>query len=151
MNTKRFTLIVDFDKRRWRMFPFKGKYGGIDPHLKLEHFPVRYSGKAEVTVELVQHEVGTTFKEHLTICERQGAHEIDRAITEVFLRKFPDEHKESWILSPCGSELKCGTYQGVAYVAAEQGIISLRVCWSCDRWEQSGKYLVVRKIKPLAA
>jgi hypothetical protein len=148
---KFFTFTVDFDDPKWKAFPFKGNYAGVNSDLKSEHFPVRYSGKAEVTVEVVQYDEGKTFEEHLNICQKQGAPEIDLPISETFHELFPDERKKGWILSPCGSQVERGGRRSVAFVSADGLGVYLYIYWIDCRWYQSDRFLVLREVKPLAA
>lgn len=150
-NQRFFTFTVDFNDPKWKEFPFKGNYNYVNPNLRLDHFPVRYSGKAEVTVELVQYDKGKTFSEHLAICKEQDAPEIDRPISETFHELFPNERKKGWILSVCGAQFEHDGRQSVACVDAGEDGVSLDIAWVDSRLSQSDRFLVLREVKPLAA
>jgi hypothetical protein len=146
-----FTFIVDFDDPKWKEFPFKGNYNYANPDLKSEHFPVRFQGKAEVTVELVQYDKGKTLSEHLSICKKQNAPEIDRPISETFHELFPNERNKCWILSVCGAQFELDGDQDVAYVDADENGVDLSIDFVGRRLDQGDRFLVLREVKPLAA
>ena len=120
-------------------------------NLKAEHFPVRYSGKAEVTVELVRHDEGYSFEQHFAAIKKENALKIDRAISETFHALFPDERKKGRIVSPCGNKLEIDGNQNLAYVLATHNVVSLHFYWIDLRWHESHQFLVLRSIKPLSA
>lgn len=158
MSNQIFSFIVDFDDPKWASVPVKGDiYQSVrDDILTAKHFPVRYKGRAMVTVELVPYTEGASFEEHLAVWKEQGANEIDRAISETFHEKNPEERKKNHIWSLCGSQFLYD-FPTIAYISANEVALTAWIIWLYrllkprDPGDEPFVFLVLREVKPLAA
>jgi hypothetical protein len=151
MTEKFFTFPVDFDDPRWKKLPAQGEHTRVNPNVWIENFPVRFSGRAKVTVELVQYDHEISIGEHFELIEGQDALYIDRPITETFHEFFPAQRNKGWILSPCGTQLELGGEKYIASISANDKGIVLQPYPPKVSWDQREQFLVLRGIKPLAA
>lgn len=145
-----YTFTVDFDDPKWRKPPVGGNYSYVNPANTAVHFPIRFSGKAEVVVELVQYHKGMTYAGHLAVCKDQNALEIDRPITETFHELYPNERLKGWILSLCGVEHESAANRVCYFIEADMQGLSFCIDWVNTRLDRERWFLVLREMKPLA-
>jgi hypothetical protein len=147
-----FTFVVDCDNPLWSKYPYQGRYVLVDPYLKAGYFPIRFSGKIQVTVEIISYPKDCTLREHLGILVAKGTLSADRAITETFHEKFPEERlKGDWIFSPCGAQFKYGNEPMIASIVGHGDGIELYSCSIDEYLDHTYRLLVLRDVKPLAA
>lgn len=145
-----FSYLVDFGDPRWKEDLSSKEYLGIDEEVKVKHFPIRYNGKAIVTVELVTLPEYSSIDDYFTLCREQGALKIDRAIVETFHKLFPQEKEIAWIISPCGTNLIEEThFRDRACILASSRGISLTHHCTHRAWINFTRYLVLREVKPI--
>lgn len=103
-DSKTFTVSVNYDDPRWREISCED-FVSIEPPITDYHFWFARHGQGDVVIEYVIFANEPTGWEVLDEMKRCGLRAPDRAETETFLDKFPDEQKKFSIISLCGTEV----------------------------------------------
>ena len=140
-----FTMVVDYASDRWKSIN-KALYAYINDSLTVADFPIAGTGTGEVTYDYVTFDHEPTTQEVFDEIERRGnVRRPDRAEAETFLEKNPEERKQAPVIALCGSIVDRSGDRSVACVDANGNGLCLRWGWLDDRWNQSCRFLVVRK------
>jgi hypothetical protein len=149
-----FTFPVDFDDPRWRDYPGPAGYTFVSSKLTSEDFPVPFSGRAEVTVEVAPYFDGKTYQEYLSICAELGTYAINRPVAETFGRLFGEVVGER-CFAPC-SQLMIDQRVNIAFVGINHSGTGFGCRGIClfDFLEEhfsllGSKVLMIREVKPL--
>lgn len=103
-NSLMFTVSVNYDDPRWS--EVKGEdFVSVEPPITDYVFWPAYHGQACVVMEYIVFVIEPTGREVLDEMKRRGLRAPDRAETETFLDKFPDEQKKFPIVSLCGTKV----------------------------------------------
>lgn len=140
-----FTMAVDYASERWESIN-RAIYAFVADGLTVKDFPIRGTGTAEVTYDYVTFDHEPTTQEVFDEVERRGdARMPDRAESETFLEKNPEERKQAPVIALCGSFTHRDGFRDVAYVDASADGVRLHWNWVDRRWNQYCRFLVVRK------
>ena len=136
-----FTVVVNPSDQRWREID-RSHYVYVDSDLTVDHFPV--SGSAgEVTMTYVTFDHEPTTQEVLDEFQRRGLKRPDRAQTETFLDKHPEERQKYPVIGLCGSVAGRDGNRGVAFVRAYSNGVSLDWDGLGSGWGQDCRFLAV--------
>lgn len=141
-----FTFMVDNDDPRWKKLPASDAKTKVDPNLRVEHFPVKSSGKVEVTVELRTLHDNESYREILLICDMIM---VDRATSETFMDLYADKYvQKGHFITPCGKVVGEGIDKEVPRIIIDSaGVRHYGLCPVNTDLSTGYQYLVVRSSK----
>jgi len=125
-----YRVPVNYDDPRFHGPFHKNNYSDINQLLKPEHFPIKKKGRAVVTMGYLTFNRERTPKQTLDWCFwSPGLGHPDRAEVESFFDQNPEETTKYYpVIGLCGSTVKHGDTDEIAYVSAYKATRRLGFC-----------------------